>query len=77
MASDERVPNVSPEVLTPTELRVAKLLSVGCSATDIAERIRDSPAAVERHCATIYQKVGVRDHTALVRWVIHYDVARW
>ena len=77
MPDEERVPNVSPEILTPAELRVVKLLSAGCATSDIAQRISGSPDAVECLYDSIYQKVGVSDRAALVRWAAYFDVARW
>ena len=77
MTDEERVPNVSPDMLNPTELRVTKLLMVGCSVSQIAGGISCSPREVESHCAAIYKKVGVHDRTTLVRWARRFDVGRW
>jgi len=77
MTDDDRVPNVSPDVLSPTELRVAKLLTAGCSVSQIADGINASPQTVESHCSAICGKLGTDDRTTLVRWGIRFDVGRW
>ena len=77
MTDEERVPNVSPDMLNPTELRVAKLLTAGCSVSQIADGMNASPQTVESHCNAIYKKVGVHDRTTLVRWARRFDVGRW
>ena len=77
MTDEERVPNVSPDMLNPTELRVAKLLTAGCSVSQIADGMNSSPREVESHRAAIYKKVGVADRTTLVRWGRRFDVGRW
>ncbi len=77
MVGDDRVPSVSPDVLNPTELRVAKLLTAGCSISQIADGINVSPQMVESHRNAICGKLGVHDQTSLVRWGIRYDVGRW
>ncbi len=77
MVGDDRVPSVSPDVLNPTELRVAKLLTAGCSVSQIADGINASPQMVESHCNDICGKLGIDDRTALVRWGIRFDVGRW
>ncbi|GAF72255.1 unnamed protein product [marine sediment metagenome] len=77
MTGEEPVPNVSPGVLSPTELRVAKLLTAGCSVSQIADGINASPQMVESHCNAICGKLGIDDQTTLVRWAIRFDVERW
>jgi DNA-binding NarL/FixJ family response regulator len=75
---DERpVPNVAPDVLNPIELRVAKLLTVGCSVDEIAARINADRETVESHCDAIYDKLGIHDPSTLARWATRFDVGRW
>ncbi len=76
MADDIPVPNVSPAALSPTERRIATLLTAGCSDADIADRIK-SAKTVEDHRQAIYAKLGISDPVMLARWVRRFDVARW
>lgn len=73
----DRVPNVSPDVLNPTELWVTKLISAGCSTDAIAERLSGGTQAVERLYEEICHKVGVTSRTGLILWACRFDVARW
>ncbi len=77
MASKQRKPVVSPDVLNGTELRVTKLLSLGFSSADIAVQTGRSSDSVEQLIQQICRKVGVSDRPGLVRWAALYDVTRW
>lgn len=77
MASKQRKPVVSPEVLNRTELRVTKLLCLGFSPADVATQLSRSSDSVEQLIQQICRKVGVSDRPGLVRWAALYDVTRW
>lgn len=77
MIDDEPVPNVPPDVLSPAELRVTKLLVARCSVDEIANGINISSREVESHCDAICGKLGVHDRATLVRWAVRFDVGRW
>lgn len=53
--------------LTPTEDRVAELVASGLSNKLVAREMAVSVSAVERHLTRIYEKLGVRSRTELVR----------
>jgi DNA-binding NarL/FixJ family response regulator len=53
--------------LTPTEERVAGLVASGLSNKLVAREMAVSVSAVERHLTRIYEKLGVRSRTELVR----------
>jgi len=77
MTGDKPVPNVPPDVLNPTELRVTKLLTVGCSVSQIAAKLNADRKTVESHCDAIYAKLGIHDPVTLARWAVRFDVGRW
>jgi ATP/maltotriose-dependent transcriptional regulator MalT len=51
--------------LTPHESRVARLVVVGDSNDEIAQKLRVSRRAIEFHLTNIYRKLGVRRRTQL------------
>lgn len=53
-----------PQGLTPRELEVLKLLSVGLRNREIAERMIVSPKTIGRHLENIYAKLGVSTRAA-------------
>ncbi len=55
----------SPELLTPQELQIAKLVVAGASNRDVAQRLFISPRTVESHLTTIFRKLGVRNRREL------------
>ena len=77
MAEHGPLPNVSPDVLSQPELRVAKLLAESCSVDRIAAVMNCDHATVDTHCNAIYEKLGIADQFTLVRWARLYDVGRW
>jgi DNA-binding NarL/FixJ family response regulator len=56
--------------LTPRELQVAKLIAEAHSGEEIAEALSISPRTVERHRASVLEKLGLRDRVELTRWAI-------
>uniref|UniRef100_UPI002A753B52 helix-turn-helix domain-containing protein n=1 Tax=Patulibacter defluvii TaxID=3095358 RepID=UPI002A753B52 len=54
-----------PEALTERERQVADLVRSGSSNRQIAERLFVSEKTVERILSTVFDKVGVRNRTAL------------
>ena len=51
--------------LTPTERRIAELVSEGRSNKDVAAQLFITPRTVEGHLTRIYEKLGVRSRTEL------------
>jgi DNA-binding CsgD family transcriptional regulator len=60
----------SPPSLTPRQAEVLALLSTGLTNKDIAEALHLSIGTVERHLATIYRKVGLRNRAEATRYAI-------
>ena len=59
-----------PEVLTPRELEVLKLIAEAHSSKEIAALLTISVKTVERHREHILQKLGMRDRVELTRYAI-------
>ncbi|WP_405084501.1 response regulator transcription factor [Microbispora sp. NBC_01389] len=57
-------------ILTPREEEIVKLIAEGNSAKEIAETLYISAKTVDRHRASILQKLGMRDRLDLTRYAI-------
>jgi DNA-binding CsgD family transcriptional regulator len=55
--------------LTPTEERVAELVSTGATNDEVARTLFVTPKTVEWNLTRIYRKLGVRSRTELARWL--------
>lgn len=68
---DENTPGrTKPEIpLTPTELRVAKLMQNGLTYQAIADELIVSYHTVKKHVQNIYSKCGVNNRYQLYRWM--------
>jgi DNA-binding NarL/FixJ family response regulator len=66
----ERGADEQPEVLTPRELEVLKLIAEAHTSREIAEELVISVKTVERHRANILEKLGLRDRVELTRYAI-------
>jgi two-component system nitrate/nitrite response regulator NarL len=54
------------QTITPTEREILSLTAQGRSAPDIARQLDLSPATVNTHLLTTYEKLGVSDRSAAV-----------
>lgn len=64
----ERGPAPDPvAVLTPQELRIARMVAQGASSKEVAARLFLSPRTVEYHLYKIYPKLGITSRTELAR----------
>jgi len=59
-----------PDLLTPRETEVVKLIAEGSTSREIAETLVISEHTVERHRANVLDKLGLRDRVALTRWAV-------
>jgi DNA-binding NarL/FixJ family response regulator len=66
----ERGADEQPDVLTPRELEVLKLIAEAHTSKEIAEELVISVKTVERHRANILEKLGLRDRVELTRYAI-------
>jgi LuxR family maltose regulon positive regulatory protein len=63
----ERAEATAP-LLTPREQEILRLLALGCSNQEMAERLVISPATLKRHVSNLYLKLAVHSRTqALAR----------
>jgi DNA-binding NarL/FixJ family response regulator len=60
----------APEILTPRELEILKLIAEAHSSKEIARMLVISVKTVERHRANILDKLGMRDRVELTRYAI-------
>ncbi len=52
--------------MTRRELEVLRLIAEGLSGPEVAKRLSRSPRTVEKHIASAYQKLGVRNRVEMV-----------
>jgi predicted ATPase/DNA-binding CsgD family transcriptional regulator len=62
--------NGMPEQLTAREQEIAVLIAQGKSNGEIADELVLSKRTVEKHIANILSKLGVRNRSQIVRWVM-------
>lgn len=63
-------------ILTPSELRIARLVAAGATNRQTAAWLRISPKTVETHLTHIYRKTGARSRTELALRVAREDAAQ-
>jgi DNA-binding NarL/FixJ family response regulator len=66
----DRGENDQPDILTPRELEVLKLIAEAHTSKEIAEQLVISVKTVERHRQNILDKLGLRDRVELTRYAI-------
>jgi len=66
----DRGENEQPDILTPRELEVLKLIAEAHTSREIAEQLVISVKTVERHRQNILDKLGLRDRVELTRYAI-------
>jgi DNA-binding NarL/FixJ family response regulator len=69
-------PSSLEDVLTPSELRIARLIAVGATNRQAAAWLRISPKTVEAHLTHMYRKTGARSRTELACRIAREDTAR-
>ena len=64
-------PRRSPEdPLSPRELEVVKLIAEGLTSEEIGDQLFISKKTVDRHCANVLEKLGMRNRVELTRFAI-------
>lgn len=61
---------VPPDLLTPREREVVKLVAEGHTSEEIARELVISPRTVERHRENVLNKLGLRNRVDLTRYAI-------
>lgn len=56
--------------LTPTELKVVRLVTQGLANRDIARIMKISQRTIESHISNILGKTGLHNRTELARWAL-------
>lgn len=70
--------SADPEVdipVTPRERHVLKLLAIGASNKEIAEKLSISEATVKKHVTSILQSLGLRDRTQAAIYAVKNNLA--
>jgi DNA-binding NarL/FixJ family response regulator len=62
------------ESLSDREFEVFRLLVAGMSVTDIADRLKLSVKTISTHKANLMQKMGLENHSELIRYAIQHGV---
>src|SRR5690349_12243877 len=74
---DEPIPASTPNLpdeLTPREIEVLKLIALGLSNSEIADRLVLSNATVKTHINRIFYKTGARDRAQAVRYAYKHGL---
>jgi DNA-binding CsgD family transcriptional regulator len=66
---------VPTEPLTPREIQVARLLSLGCSARDVAAILKISPHTADNFRTRIMQKLRTTKAATLTRVVLRLRIS--
>ena len=67
-------PNL-PDELTPREIEVLKLIALGLSNSEIADKLVLSNATIKTHINRIFYKTGARDRAQAVRYAYKHGLA--
>ena len=62
------------DTLTPRQREVLQMVAEGKTNSEIAERLHISPRTVENHRAAVMQKLGIQNHTELIRHAIRHGL---
>jgi len=62
--------------LTPREREVLRLIALGHTSVEIAEKLGLSPRTIETHRARIHRKLGLATRAELVRYALRHDLLR-
>ena len=62
--------SLTDDALTPREVEVLRLISLGHTSVEIARKLHLSPRTVETHRANIHRKLGIATRAELVRYAL-------
>lgn len=62
--------------LTPREREVLRLIALGHTSVEIAEKLGLSPRTIETHRARIHRKLGLGTRAELVRYALRHNLLR-
>jgi two-component system, NarL family, response regulator NreC len=63
-----------PDRLTPREREVLRLIALGHTSVEIAEKLGLSPRTIETHRARIHRKLGLDTRAQLVRYALQHEL---
>jgi len=63
-----------PDRLTSREVNVLKLVSVGLTNRQIAQRLGLSSRTIDAHLRSIFGKIGVGSRSAATRWAVEHGL---
>lgn len=71
---EEELGNPPPDLLSPRELEVLRLLSRGATNLEIAGELQISPHTVKSHVIHIFNKLAVDDRTQAAVWATRHNL---
>jgi DNA-binding NarL/FixJ family response regulator len=67
---------LTDDELTPREVEVLRLISLGHTSVEIARKLHLSPRTIETHRARVHAKLGLRTRAELVRYALRRGLLR-
>ena len=67
-------PPAYPNELTAREVEVLRLVALGMTDTQVAERLVISPRTVQGHVRSIFNKINVNSRSAATRYAIEHGL---
>jgi len=64
------------DMLTPREREVLRMIALGHTSVEIAEKLGLSPRTIETHRARIHRKLGLDTRAELVRYALQHELLR-
>jgi two-component system response regulator NreC len=62
--------------LTPREREVLRLIALGHTSVEIAEKLGLSPRTIETHRARIHRKLGLNTRAQLVHYALQHELLK-
>jgi ATP/maltotriose-dependent transcriptional regulator MalT len=63
-----------PDGLTPREVEILRLVALGWTDTQVAEKLIISPRTVQGHLRSVYNKIDVTSRSAATRYVVEHNL---